>query len=224
MPTFLQLQTRATPSGHFQSHLALVARMQPRAGLRVGNRLLQRDVIVIQRGEDGGTFSQHVEVIARVAASDSIDMRRKRHPVLRQPAMVLLQPLDRLHQVSVVADQQLREDMALLVVVVFASRPTEVVEDVGGELACLRVRPARCKPGDQRRKLAQREHRLPMADIQNVEAVPPDELETRERLVKVFMTALIDRLPERDVRPCVASNFGPTVGAIDFRRSASSLA
>jgi len=71
--------------------------MQPRAGLRVGNRLLQRDVIVIQRGEDGGTFSQHVEVIARVAASDSIDMRRKRHPVLRQPAMVLLHPLDRLH-------------------------------------------------------------------------------------------------------------------------------
>jgi len=61
------------------------------------------------------------------------------------------------HQFSVVADQQLREDMALLVFVVFASRPTEVVEDVGGELACLRVRPARCKPGDQRRKLAQRE-------------------------------------------------------------------
>ena len=85
--------------------------------------------------------------------------------------MVLLQAKDGLHDLGVAAGQQLREDVALFIRVVFACRDREVMKDLRRQLARLRIRSVGLESRNQGRQLAEREYGLPMADIEHVEAV-----------------------------------------------------
>src|SRR5574337_327265 len=72
--------------------------VEPAPDFGVDQRLLERDVVVVERGEDIDAGAQCFRFVPAVALRDRLELRRQFEPVFLEPAVILLQPQHMLDQ------------------------------------------------------------------------------------------------------------------------------